>query len=69
LRGARLGLVPALLDRDPADAEVAAVVRKAIEEMKGQGAEIVEVSIPDLTELLTDRASGFFIIGRISNST
>jgi Asp-tRNA(Asn)/Glu-tRNA(Gln) amidotransferase A subunit family amidase len=61
LRGARLGLVPALLGTDPADAEVAAVVRGAVEEMKGQGAEIVEVSIPGLTELLTDRANGFLI--------
>jgi amidase len=62
LRGARVGLVTALLGTDPADAEVAAVVRKAIEEIKGQGAEIVEVSIPDLTELLRDRANGFLLI-------
>jgi len=62
LRGARVGLVPALLERDPADSEVAVVVRKAIEEMKGQGAEIVEVSIPNLTELLRDPANGFLLI-------
>ena len=62
LRGARVGLLTALLGTDPADAEVAAVVRGAVEEMKGQGAEIVEVSIPDLTELLRDRANGFLLI-------
>src|SRR6266446_7487581 len=45
-----------------ADSEVAVVVRKAIEEMKGQGAEIVEVSIPNLTELLRDPANGFLLI-------
>jgi amidase len=59
LRGARIGFLTALLGTDPADAEVAAVVRGAVEEMKGQGAEIVEVAIPDLGELLTDRANGF----------
>ena len=58
LRGARIGLLTAMLARDPVDAEVAEVVRGAVEEMKGQGAEIVEVSIPDLSELLTDRANG-----------
>src|SRR6516165_457735 len=58
LHGARIGLLSALLGSDPADTEVAAVVRGAVEEMKWQGAEIVEVSIPDLSELLTDRANG-----------
>jgi Asp-tRNA(Asn)/Glu-tRNA(Gln) amidotransferase A subunit family amidase len=62
LRGARIGLLTAMLGTDPADAEVAAVVQGAVAEMKGQGAEIVEVSIPDLSELLTDRANGFLII-------
>jgi len=62
LRGARIGLLTAMLARDPVDAEVAEVVRGAVEEMKGQGAEIVEVSIPDLSDLLTDRANGFLII-------
>jgi amidase len=62
LRGARVGLLTDLLGTDPVDAEVAAVVRGAVEEMKGQGPEIVEVSIPDLTELLRDRANGFLLI-------
>ena len=61
-RGARIGLLTALLGTDPADTEVAAVVRAAVEEMKGQGAEAVEVEIPGLSDLLTDRANGFLIL-------
>src|SRR6516162_8161008 len=62
LRSARIGLLTALLATDPADAEVAAVVRGAVEEMKGQGAEPVDVAIPGLSDLLTDRANGFLMI-------
>jgi amidase len=54
LRGARIGLVTALLGSAPEDGEVATVVRAAADEMKGDGADVVEVTIPDLTELLTD---------------
>jgi amidase len=62
LRGARVGLLTDLLGTNPADAEVASVVREAVSEMKGQGAEVVDVAIPGLSELLTDRANGFLII-------
>ena len=62
LRGARIGLLTDLLGTDPEDAEVATVVRSAAGEMKGQGAAIVEVAIPDLSELLTDKAGGNLII-------
>ena len=62
LRGARIGLLTDLLGIDPADAEVASVVRGAVDEMKGQGAEIVEVSIPGLSDLLTDRLNGFLVL-------
>ena len=62
LRGARIGLLTALLATDPADAEVAAVVRGAVGEMKEQGAEPVDVAIPGLSDLLTDRANGFLMI-------
>jgi len=51
-----------LLVTDPEDGEVAAIVRGAVDEMKGQGAETVEVSMPDLSELLTDKANGNLII-------
>jgi Asp-tRNA(Asn)/Glu-tRNA(Gln) amidotransferase A subunit family amidase len=62
LRGARIGLLTALLGNDSADAEVATVVRGAVNEMKGQGAEVVEVTIPELADLLTDRANGFLVL-------
>jgi len=54
LKGARLGVVSALFeDGDP---DVVDVARAAIEEMKGQGAQTVDVTIPELDELL--RTSG-----------
>jgi amidase len=54
LRGARVGLVTTLLGSDPDDTEIATVVRAAVSEMKAGGTEVVEVAIPNLTELLTD---------------
>lgn len=62
LRGARVGLLTNLLGTDPVDAEVAAVVRRATVEMRGQGAEVVEVTIPGLDELLMDRIAGFLVL-------
>jgi amidase len=62
LRGTRIGLLAALLGSDPADAEIASVVRGAVDEMKGQGTEVVEVTIPGLADLLTDRANGFLVL-------
>jgi amidase len=62
LRGSRIGLVTDLLGSDPADAEVATILRAALTEMKAQGAEIFDVGIPGLDELLTDRLGGFLII-------
>jgi len=62
LSGARIGLLTALLGNDPADIEVATVVRGAANEMKGQGAAVVEVTIPGLADLLTDRANGFLVL-------
>jgi amidase len=62
LRGAHVGLLTALLGTDPADAEVASIVRRAVDEMRGQGAKVVDVAIPGLSGLLTDRANGFLIL-------
>jgi amidase len=62
LRGGRIGALTNLFGMDPADAEVATVVRAAIDQMRAQGAEIVEVTIPGLTELLMDRLNGFLIL-------
>jgi len=54
LRGARIGILTNLFILEPEDAEVATVVRAAINEMKSQGAEVVELSIPRLGDLLKD---------------
>jgi amidase len=62
LHGTRIGLLTTLLGTDPADAEVASVVRGAVNEMNGQGVEVVYVTIPDLADLLTDRANGFLVL-------
>lgn len=59
LRGARIGLVTDLLGSDPEDAEIATVERAAVNEMKLAGADVVEVTIPGLKELLT---GGYSII-------
>jgi amidase len=62
LHGARIGLLADLLGSAPEDAEVATVVRAAVTEMKWGGAEISEVRIAGLAELLTDRFGGFLIL-------
>jgi len=62
LRGARIGTLTNLFGADPADAEVATVVRAAINQMKASGAELVDVTIPGLNELLMDRLNGFLIL-------
>jgi Asp-tRNA(Asn)/Glu-tRNA(Gln) amidotransferase A subunit family amidase len=62
LRGARIGLLTHLLGTGPEDAEVAAVVRRGVTEMQGQGAAVVEVTIPGLEALLTDRLGGFLVL-------
>ena len=54
LRGVRIGLLTNLLGSEPEDVEVATIVRGAVNEMKNQGTEIVEVTIPGLSELLVD---------------
>lgn len=51
LRGKRIGVLSLLFGAAPEDAEVATVVRKSLDTMKGQGAELVEVAIPDLFAL------------------
>jgi amidase len=62
LHGARIGLLADLLGSAPEDAEVATVVRAAVTEMKRGGAEISEVRIAGLAELLTDRFGGFLVL-------
>ncbi|MDA2933670.1 amidase family protein [Acidobacteria bacterium AH-259-D05] len=55
LDGSRIGLLTSLLSTVPEDEEVAQVVRRAMSEMEQQGAEVVEVTIAGLDELLADR--------------
>jgi len=52
LRGARIGVLRVLFGASPEDDEVGAIVRKALDAMKAQGAELVEVQIPGLEEVL-----------------
>ena len=54
LRGARIGLLTDLFGSEPEDAEVAKIVRVATNEMNGQGAEVVEVTIPGVNKHMAD---------------
>lgn len=56
LEGARIGLVTNAMgdDTDPGCAEVNAVVRAAVTDMRAAGAEVVEVEIPSLDDFLVD---------------
>jgi Asp-tRNA(Asn)/Glu-tRNA(Gln) amidotransferase A subunit family amidase len=54
LKGARLGVVRSLFGAAPDDQEVTAIVNSALEAMKNAGAEITEVTLPGLDELLRD---------------
>jgi len=52
LRGARIGVVNEMFGSAPGDQEVGVIVRRAIEEMRSQGATPVDVSIPNLNAQL-----------------
>ena len=54
LAGARLGLVPAMLDDGDAGRPVRAVIERAGEEMERLGATVVAIEEPDLTALTQD---------------
>ncbi|MGQ0734998.1 MAG: amidase family protein [Acidobacteriota bacterium] len=54
LVGARLGVVRGLVGAAAEDQEVAGLVNKALEALKAAGAEIMDVVIPGLDELLRD---------------
>jgi len=54
LAGARLGVVRSLFGAAPEDQEVATVVQQALDSVKKAGAEIIEVVIPGLDDLLRD---------------
>jgi Asp-tRNA(Asn)/Glu-tRNA(Gln) amidotransferase A subunit family amidase len=54
LKGARIGVLRALFGAAPEDDEVGNLVRKALDSMKAQGAEVIEVTVPGLDDLLRD---------------
>ncbi|MGD9905335.1 MAG: amidase [Vicinamibacterales bacterium] len=54
LKGARIGVLRALFGTAPEDEEVGGIVGKALDAMKAQGAEVVDVSVPGLDELLRE---------------
>jgi Asp-tRNA(Asn)/Glu-tRNA(Gln) amidotransferase A subunit family amidase len=52
LKGARVGVLNELFGNAPEDLEVGSVVRRAIDEMKTEGATAIDVSVPTLAVLL-----------------
>jgi len=62
LQKQRLGLLRNLWIVDPEDKEVAAIVSRAVDDMKNAGAKIVDVTIPDLMDLMMDDIGGFYAI-------
>ena len=53
LRGARIGALEALLEEDGPQGLVTAVVRRALDAMTGVGAEVIDITIPNIDSLLT----------------
>jgi Asp-tRNA(Asn)/Glu-tRNA(Gln) amidotransferase A subunit family amidase len=54
LKGVRIGVLRSLWGTAPEDDEVSGIVRKALEGMKAQGAEVIDVAVPGLDDLLRD---------------
>jgi len=54
LKGARIGVLRTLWGNAPEDDEVAAIVRKALDGFKAQGAEVVDVVVPGIDDLLRE---------------
>jgi Asp-tRNA(Asn)/Glu-tRNA(Gln) amidotransferase A subunit family amidase len=53
LKGTRIGVLTEFFGNAPEDGDVAAVVRRAIDEMRTAGATAVDVAVPDLARLIT----------------
>jgi Asp-tRNA(Asn)/Glu-tRNA(Gln) amidotransferase A subunit family amidase len=62
LRNKRLGVLTDLLVVDPEDKEVAAIIRSAARVMESAGAEVVDITIPGLLELMADDMGGMKLI-------
>jgi amidase len=54
LKGARIGVLRSLFAVVPDDAEGRALYDRALDALRGAGAEVIEVTIPGLGEMLTD---------------
>lgn len=54
LKGARIGVVRSLFGTGNEDRDYGAVVNAALKEMKEQGAEVIDVTVPGLDDLLKD---------------
>ncbi len=54
IKGARIGVLRSLFGTAPEDQEVAGIVLKAIESLKSSGAEVLDVTIPGLDDLMRD---------------
>jgi amidase len=54
LKGARIGVLRSLWGAAPEDEEVAIVIRRALDNMKTQGAEVIDIAVPGLDDLLRD---------------
>jgi Asp-tRNA(Asn)/Glu-tRNA(Gln) amidotransferase A subunit family amidase len=54
LKGARIGVLKTLWGTSPEDDEVAGILRRALDEMKKQGAEVFDVSVPGFDDLIRD---------------
>jgi Asp-tRNA(Asn)/Glu-tRNA(Gln) amidotransferase A subunit family amidase len=54
LKGIRIGVLRLLWGTAPEDEEVAGLVRKALDGMKAQGAEVLDVTVPGLDDLLRE---------------
>jgi Asp-tRNA(Asn)/Glu-tRNA(Gln) amidotransferase A subunit family amidase len=53
-KGARIGVLRSLFGTAPEDDEVGGIVHKALDGMKAQGAEVVDITVPGLDDLLRD---------------
>jgi amidase len=54
LKGARLGVVRSLFGTAAEDQEVAAIVQRSLDQLKNAGAEVIDVTVPGLDDLLRD---------------
>jgi len=54
LKGARIGVLRSLFGTAPEDDEAGAVVRKALDGLKAQGADVIDITVPGLDDLLRD---------------